>query len=279
MITLATPLARRAPAVRPQQGIVLLFVLVFLLLASLLSLGDLRTVVTQQRMVTTQFDAGSEFAYTESGLNFLESYAARELASISASAAFKGGNVAAPSNKICASVNDSDQACVAATCSSSSYIDPNHSQCSYCMRPSPVCKDRLSETDKTHLPWSRITILFKRTDRSGTPESFDYLGYFESYMEYLGMAPCNFSAGSPTTTNLGTYSNAVCPGVPLADGTPRCAPTTSNTCPVMRVTISNVPNNPLQSRVTLQSTVIGADPSNPTGFPGRRIAFRQVLPP
>jgi len=254
--------------------------MVFLLLTSLLALGDLRAVLTHQRMVTSQFDAGSELAYTESALNFLERYALRELNCIAGNLQFCGGTSAAVNGKICNSASESDQVCVAASCQDASgHIDNTNSRCSYCLRPSPVCKDRINEADKTKLPWSKITVFFTTTDKNGNVATQNYMGVFFNYMEYVGKAPCNFSPISPAISNLGSYSSTLCPGGTLADGTPRCAASTTNTCPVMRVTVSNNPVDQLRASVTLQSTVITADPSSPILYPDRRISFRQILPP
>lgn len=269
--TLRSPRAHKRP-----RGIILLAVLVFLLLASLLSLGDLRTVITQQRMVTTQLSAGNEFAYTESALKVLESFAVEELVSIAAGNTYKGGSNIAP-NDTCAAVTDSDPlTCTLASCSSYGSLTSILNQvggvtpnCSFCLRPSPRCKNRLDEP-KSDLPWALLPIIFKYIDSSETVINDNYLGYFYTYMEYLGKAPCDYASNSANVTSMGSYGTIICPGGSMVDGTPLCSTTlpVNYLCPVMRVTVSNKPANPLSPSITLQSTVIG----------GKRVSFRQVLP-
>lgn len=266
-----------APRVPPRpRGFILLAVLVFLMLASLLSLGDLRTVITEQRMVTTQLNAGNEFAYTESALNVLESFAAEELASIAAGNTYKGGSNLAL-NDTCAAITTSDPlACKLASCSSYNNINRvlnivngQTPQCSFCLRPSPGCKNRLDES-KAGLPWTDLPIIFKYVDSAGATINGNYLGVFSTYMEYLGMAPCDYSVNNANITSLGSYGNSICTGIEMVDLTPRCSTSVPSTyvCPVMRVTVSNKAANPLSPSITLQSTVIG----------GKRVSFRQVLP-
>ena len=272
----------RRVAKRP-RGFILLAVLVFLLLASLLSLGDLRTVITQQRMVTTQLGAGNEFAYTESALNVLESFAVEELASIAAGNTYKGAGPTALNDTTCSAVTISDPlTCTLASCSSYNninYILNNVNgqtpKCSFCRPPSPGCMNRLDEP-KTDLPWTDLPIVFNYTDSAGTVINNNYIGVFSTYMEYLGMAPCDFSVNNANVTSLGVCGSTVCPGFLLVDGTPTCSTSVPSTyvCPVMRVTVSNHPATPLAPSITLQSTVIGAYGS----LPAKRISFRQVLP-
>lgn len=279
---------RRARVACKQQGIILLAVLVFLLMTSLLSLGDMRAALTHQRMVASEFDAANEFTYTESALNIVETYAIRELKSIQSSSTYKGGNIRNPNDlwgvNICTGTVDSDQACTVTTCDSNTYaglyqqILPSASKCSYCMRPSPVCKPRVYEANRSGRPWSQITVQFTPRDKDGNAPNGQSSAVFYNFMEYLGKAPCNFSAPSPVVTNLGTYGGQLCLGTQTGSYFPQCGTSTTNTCPVMRVTVSNSPVDPLRASVTLQSTVIVADPSNPTLYPDRRISFRQVLP-
>ena len=268
-------------ALRP-RGFILLAVLVFLLLASLLSLGDLRTVLTQQRMVTTQLSAGNAFAYTESALNVVESFAVEELMSIADGNAYKGGSNTALNNSCAATTSSDPLACTLAPCSTYNPItdilnnvNGQTPLCSFCRRPSPGCKNRLDEP-KTGLPWTELPIVFRYVDSSNTLINRNYLGKFLTYMEYLGMAPCDYSVNNANVTSLGSYGSAICPGgvvtgpTSTGDGTPRCSTSVPSTytCPVMRVTVSSEPDNLMNFGITLQSTVIQ----------GKRVSFRQVLP-
>ncbi len=269
-------MARTPSAVSRPQGFILLAVLVFLLMASLLSLGDLRTVITQQRMVTTQLGAGNEFAYTESALTVLESFAVEELASVAAGNTYKGGSNGGL-NGTCAAVTRSDPVvCTLASCTSYSpitdilnNINGQAPNCSFCRRPSPGCKNRLDEP-KSGLPWTNLPIIFNYVDSSGTVINGNYLGVFSAYMEFLGRAPCDYAVDNANVTLLGSYSSTICTNLAMNDTTPRCSTSVPSTyvCPVMRVTVSNKPTSPLSPSITLQSTVIG----------GKRVSFRQVLP-
>lgn len=248
------------------RGFILLTVLVFLLLASLLSLADLRTMATQQRMVATLYDAEREFNYTESALITLESYAIRELENISARSSYAGGDPNANNDNPAAGT--SDTACVSTTCKT------GVTSCSYCLRPSPSAKSRLLEP-KTGLPWASVTLSFPVSDAAGVTSSSETKSFY-NYMEYLGKAPCDFTGTLPVATYMGTYGNLLCPGGTV-NGAPRCDATLrppNYNCPVMRVTVSNQPASPLGASITLQSTVIGSY----GGFPAKRISFRQVLP-
>lgn len=226
----------------------------------------MRTLATQQRMVATLYDAEREFNYTESALTTLESYAIRELASISASSSYKGGSPAANNNNPAAGT--ADTLCVAAICTA------GVNSCSYCLRPSPSARSRLLEP-KTGLPWASVTLAFPVSTSAGSVSTTETKSFY-NYMEYLGKAPCDFTGTLPVATYMGTYGTQICPGGTV-NGAPQCdavSPPPAYNCPVMRVTVSNQPASPLQASVTLQSTVIGAYGS----FPAKRISFRQVLP-
>jgi len=65
------------PAPR-QSGFVLLTMMVFMFVAALLALGDMRTLAVQQTMVATLYAAENTLAETESALSTMEQYAAYE---------------------------------------------------------------------------------------------------------------------------------------------------------------------------------------------------------
>ena len=282
-------LAFRTRARNDPRGFILLAVLVFLLLVSLLSMGDLRTVITQQRLVSTHLETGNEFAYTQSALLVLESFATEEIVAMMASPSYvyKGGS-GVDLNKSCASTAISDPlACTLAACSASSSLagildSPNgiSPRCSFCPRPSPGCKSRLLESKTAggtpRLPWAELPLRFKYTDSQGQVINNNYIGKFYTHIEYLGKAPCDYSVNDTHVTKLGTYGSTLCPGSTLNDGTPRCTSSTPATfaCPVMRVTVSNKPESQLKASITLQSTLIGGS----APYPAKRISFRQVLP-
>jgi len=277
------PPAHASPKRTGPRGFVLLTVLVFLLLASLLALNDLRSVTIQQRAVFVQKDAGVNFATTEGVLYVMEAFAVEELANISAGGQYKGIQTTTDTNASCPSAATSDpNSCKTAFCSSSSKIGEilNTTSCSFCPRPSPGCKSRVDES-KSANPWIQVGVKFKTNDYTGTPNKYStaFSAYYNTYMEYLGMSPCDSTSIPYNVTAMGTYGTAVCPGGTVAGSTtPRCSNglPTNYMCPIMRVTVSNIApnNNPLRANITLQSTVIGASGS----YPARRIAFRQVLP-
>jgi Tfp pilus assembly protein PilX len=59
---------RKNKQVARQDGVVLIMVLVFLLLGSLIALGDVSTLATQEKMVANQYDRARQLAFTENAL-------------------------------------------------------------------------------------------------------------------------------------------------------------------------------------------------------------------
>jgi Tfp pilus assembly protein PilX len=266
---------------RQQSGFVLLTIMVFMFVAALLALGDMRTLTAQQTLVATLYAAENALAETESALSTMEQFAAYEGAELGEGSS-PGVRQRTPTltnnNASCTSSAVSDTAsCAKARCNSFLYAkssvkgDDNvlgndagryrqvrtgelATECSFCAPPSLGCKARWDETPGTPgSPWAEFHVNFYRTasavqtkDASWwfSPQTeVHFRKNFYGMVEYVGWAPCNFSDLAPSGTNLDVYDTAT-------------AADQSRGCRVMRVTVRNQPPEASAPVITLQSTLL-----------------------
>ena len=176
---------------RQQSGFVLLTIMVFMFVAALLALGDMRTLTAQQTLVATLYAAENALAETESALSTMEQFAAYEGAELGEGSS-PGVRQRTPTltnnNASCTSSAVSDTAsCAKARCNSFLYAkssvkgDDNvlgndagrsrqvrtgelATECSFCAPPSLGCKARWDETPGTPgSPWAEFHVNFYRT--------------------------------------------------------------------------------------------------------------------
>jgi len=256
---------------------------VFLFVAALLALGDMRTLAVQQTLVATTFAAQNAMAETESALATMEQFAAFEGSELGKT----GGNarLTTLTNDLSTTVcnNGSEptaMACTKASCNS--FLYPKRSvkgrgndnvtgtpgatltkrtgtraaECSFCPPPTPSCKPRWMETPGASTsPWAEFPVNFYDIATTGAapsnPTSSVYrTKKFYGMVEYLGWAQCNMTdAMDPTATNLDAYTTAA-----AADQTRGCR--------LMRVTVRNQPPTVSQPTITLQSTLLVASVLN-----------------
>ena len=268
---------------RRQSGFVLLSLVVFLFVAALLALGDMRTLAVQQTLVATTFAAQNAMAETESALATMEQFAAFEGSELG----MPGGNArltTLTNGSTTSCTNGSEREamnCTKARCNS--FLYPKQSvagsgkdnvtgtrgatltkrtgtgtqECSFCPPPTPSCKPRWMETPGArNSPWAEFPVNFYDIATTGAapsnPTSRVYrTKKFYGMVEYLGWAQCNLTDMDPTATNLDAY-----------DGFQAAATDQTRGCRVMRVTVRNQPPTVSQPTITLQSTLLVASVLN-----------------
>ena len=277
-------------ALRRQKGFVLLSLMVFLFVAALLALGDMRTLAVQQTLVATTYAAQNAMTETESALATMEQFAAFEGSELGKPLA-EGGNARLttlenPNTNSCPTISEPPaMACIKSTCNSFLYpkgsvtgddnvvgnpsttlkkrtgIEPE--ECSFCPPPNPSCKARWDEAPgATNSPWAQFHVNFYRNDTTPTgnattnpTNAVQLTKYFYGMVEYLGWAQCNLTDMDPTGTNLDAYSGFLAATANRTRG-----------CRVMRVTVRNQPPKASLPTITLQSTLLVASVLNyPTG--------------
>ena len=274
-------------ALRRQEGFVLLSLMVFLFVAALLALGDMRTLAVQQTLVATTYAAQNAMTETESALATMEQFAAFEGSELGKPIA-EGGNARLttlenPNTNSCPTISEPPaMACTKSTCNS--FLYPKGSvtgddnvvgtrsatlqkrtgsadACSFCPPPTPACKARWDEAPgATNGPWAEFPVNFYETATTGAapsnPTSSIYsTKNFYGMVEYLGWAQCNLTDMDPTGTNLDAYSGFLAEADDQTRG-----------CRVMRVTVRNQPPKASLPTITLQSTLLVASVLNyPTG--------------
>jgi len=159
-------------------------VMVFLLISSLLALADVRTLVSQERLVSNHYDRAKQFAYVDTALGKQEVQARGQAPDNTPSNA---GFPVNPNGGVNGSTN-------LEACNSQA---PDASPCNpgFCSQPTAGCLARW--TDSTFSNWA------SRSYQAETPFS---LGsnkiratfYYQSLIEYLGQRPC--TAGVANTT-------------------------------------------------------------------------------
>ena len=267
-----------------QSGFVLLSLVVFLFVAALLALGDMRTLAVQQTLVATTFAAQNAMAETESALATMEQFAAFEGSELGKT----GGNarlttLTNPSTTSCPTTSEpTTMACIKASCNSFLYpkqsvagsgkdnvtgtqgttltkrIGTGPQECSFCPPPTPSCKPRWMETPgASNSPWAEFPVNFYDIETTGAapsnPTSSVYsTKKFYGMVEYLGWAQCNMTeAMDPSATNLDAYTTSLAEAADQTRG-----------CRVMRVTVRNQPPTVSQPTITLQSTLLVASVLN-----------------
>ena len=271
---------------RRQGGFILLSLVVFLFVAALLALGDMRTLAVQQTMVASLYAAENAMAETESALATMEQFAAFEGSELGVT----GGNArlttltnAEPSCANSAVSEPSTLLCTKARCNSFLYPkeyvtgDDNvaggdthgtvrrlrtagePAECSFCPPPTLNCKARWDELPgANNSPWAQFHVNFYRNTTApggrapSSPSSSVYsTKNFYGMVEYLGWAQCNLTDMDPTGTNLDAYSAYLAAAADQTRG-----------CRVMRVTVRNQPPVARAPTITLQSTLLVASALN-----------------
>ena len=265
-----------------QSGFVLLSLMVFLFVAALLALGDMRTLAVQQTLVATTYAAQNAMTETESALATMEQFAAFEGSELGQ----VGGNARLttlenPSTTSCTNGSES-LTCTKASCNS--FLYPKQSvagggndnvagtrgttlqkrtgtgieECSFCPPPTPACKARWDEAPGgSTSPWAEFPVNFYETPATtgaapSNPTSTVYsTKKFYGMVEYLGWAQCNLTDMDPTGTNLDAYTNSQAAAADRTRG-----------CRVMRVTVRNQPPKQSLPTITLQSTLLVASVLN-----------------
>ena len=269
-----------------QSGFVLLSLVVFLFVAALLALGDMRTLAVQQTLVTTLYAAQNAMTETESALATMEQFAAFEGSELGK----EGGNARLTALQLTNSsttscTNGSEPTtlrCTKASCNSFLYpkqavagngndnvagtpsttlqkrTGTGTEECSFCPPPTPACKARWDEAPGgSTSPWAEFPVNFYATPATtgNAPSNPTSSGYstknFYGMVEYLGWAQCNLTDLDPTGTNLDAYSGFL---ATTADQTRGCR--------LMRVTVRNQPPKASLPTITLQSTLLVASALN-----------------
>lgn len=276
---------------RRQSGFVLLSLVVFLFVAALLALGDMRTLAVQQTLVATTYAAQNAMAETESALATMEQFAAYEGSELGKPAPEGNARLTTltnPSTTDCTNGSEpsspATRRCIKRRCAS--FLYPKQSvagagkdnmtgqrratlkrlrdrdaeaDCSFCPPPTPACKARWLETPgANNSPWAEFPVNFYTIDTEAyalpTPRSASYrTKKFYGMVEYLGWAQCNMTdAMDPSGTNLDAYGSTF-------DATPEDQ---TRGCRLMRVTVRNQPPTVSQPTITLQSTLLVASVLN-----------------
>jgi len=270
-----------------QSGFVLLSLMVFLFVAALLALGDMRTLAVQQTLVATMYAAQNAMTETESALSTMEQFAAFEGSELGktrpeGNARLVEAQLTNPSTTQCSDGSEpAAMACVKSTCDVFLYpkgsVTGNDNvagtrgttlqlrtgtdlqACSFCPPPTPACKARWEEApDALGSPWAEFPVNFYRSDTASTgrapsnPTSdVANTKKFYGMVEYLGWAQCNLTDMDPTGTNLDAYAGFLAEAADQTRG-----------CRVMRVTVRNQPPKASLPTITLQSTLLVASVLN-----------------
>jgi len=270
---------------RPQGGFVLLSIMVFMLLAALLALGDMRTLNVQQTLVANLYAAENAMAETESALSTMEQFAAYEGAEL-VDGLTKGALQRTPppltyasSSSRCSANTDSEpvSSCFKDRCNSFLYAkekvtgDDNVTgnqagkfrqsrtgslakECSFCAPPSLGCKARWDEKPgPIDGPWAEFHVNFYRTVSSVQTTASNTLFspqtpvYFKK--NFYGMV--EYLGWAPCN-----FSDLAPSGTNLDAYDTAAAADQSRGCRVMRVTVRNQPPAVSAPVITLQSTIL-----------------------
>jgi Tfp pilus assembly protein PilX len=276
---------KKKAVLRRQSGFVLLSLMVFLFVAALLALGDMRTLAVQQTLVATMYAAQNAMTETESALSTMEQFAAfegSELGKPRPEGNARLTTLTNPSTTNCPNGSEpAAMACVKSTCDVFLYpkgsVTGNDNvagtrgttlqlrtgtepqACSFCPPPTPACKARWDEAPgETNSPWAEFPVNFYRSDTAPTgnapsnpTSSVASTKKFYGMVEYLGWAQCNLTDMDPSGTNLDVYSDFMAAAADKTRG-----------CRVMRVTVRNQPPKPSLPTITLQSTLLVASVLN-----------------
>ena len=209
---------RKNKQVARQDGAVLIMVLVFLLLGSLIALGDVSTLATQEKMVANQYDRARQLAFTENAL------VSKEAEVVSEAPTNTPANTSFPASVLNGGVRGSTNY---AACAAPPSSDTSTCSAGYCSQPTAGCLARWKDSNFAN-SWR------SRSESVETPTfSFSQgnLNFYvmttitsRSLVEYLGQHPCVLGA--------------------------------VEICPVYRITVRNTPASALHAQVMLQSTYL-----------------------
>jgi Tfp pilus assembly protein PilV len=263
---------KRYPA-RQQSGFVLLAVMVFMLVAALLALGDMRTLTVQQTLVANLYAAENAMAETESALSTMEQFAAYEGAELGSGSSRQRTPTLTNTSSSCSENTESSTSCVKASCNS--FLPPKFAitgddnvtgnsnghyrqerngtlktECSFCAPPTLGCIARWDQLPgPPDSPWAAFHVNFYRSTTDPPSQNWwprtrpFFTKNFYGMVEYLGWAPCNLTDLAPNGTNLDVYDTA-------------SESDKSRGCRVMRVTVRNQPPVVSAPVITLQSTLL-----------------------
>jgi Tfp pilus assembly protein PilX len=158
--------------------------MVFLLISSLLALADVRTLVSQERLVSNQYDRAKQFAYVDTALGKQEVQAQGQAPSNTPSNA---GFPVNPNGGVNGSTN-------LAACDTR-ISDASPCNTGFCSQPTAGCLARW--TDSTFSNWAN------RSYEAETPFSLNNNNIkatvsYQSLIEYLGQRSCTPNVASPT---------------------------------------------------------------------------------
>ena len=289
----------RPHTARRQSGFVLLSLMVFLFVAALLALGDMRTLAVQQTLAASVFSAENTMVETESALTRMEEFAAYEGSEL-------GRNYRNPprgpvymtpllsnNTPICTNSTVSDQSqCTKESCYMYKYPkaatesnDDNRfggwgvttdrkllktssgNLCSYCSPPTLNCKARWDEPPNpsaTGNPWAEFTVNFYRNNdrdpRSDPPYTRPETDVYLT-KKFWGMMEY---LGRARCNLSDAFPNSTNLEAYTAFPT-TVASEQARGCRVMRVTVRNQPSTARAPAITLQSTLlVMTNPENPT---------------
>ena len=176
---------RRRKPNQAQGGIVLLVVMVFLLISSLLALADVRTLVSQERLVSNHYDRAKQLAYVDTAL------AKQEVQAQGQAPANPPSNASFPASNPTGGVNGSTNfaACTPGT------SDTSPCNTGFCSQPSAGCLARW--TDGTFNNWASLSYEAQTpftTLNNGIRTTFPY----QSLIEYLGLRSCTAGVANST---------------------------------------------------------------------------------
>ena len=171
---------RKNKRVARQDGVVLIMVLVFLLLGSLIALGDVSTLATQEKMVANQYDRARQLAFTENAL------VSKEAAVVSEAPTNTPANTSFPASVATGGLRGSTNY---AACAAPPSSDTSTCSAGYCSQPTAGCLARWKDSNFAN-SWLSL---------SETVETSTFIA-FNSYVmttitsrslvEYLGQFPC-----------------------------------------------------------------------------------------
>jgi len=284
---------------RRQSGFVLLSLMVFLFVAALLALGDMRTLAVQQTLAASAFSAENTMVETESALTRMEEFAAYEGSEL-------GRLYTDPPRRpvyMTPSLRNGTSQCTNSTVSDPSWCTKQRcymykypklatkskndnlfgswretlerklletspdNLCSYCSPPTLNCKARWDEPPNPSAsgnPWAEFTVNFYRNTGSDPRRDLPYI-YPETdvYLtkKFWGMMEY---LGWARCNLSDTFPNSTNLDAYTAFRT-TVASEQARGCRVMRVTVRNQPSTARAPAITLQSTLlVMTNPENPT---------------
>jgi Tfp pilus assembly protein PilX len=172
-------------AAQAQKGIVLLVVMVFLLISSLLALADVRSLMSQERLVANAYDRAKQLAYVDTALSKQE---------VQARAQAPGNppiNSSFPASQPNGGVNGSTNfgPCL------SLVSDNSPCNAGYCSEPTVGCRVRWSDPNFGN--WANQSFSAE-TPFSLNNNSISTTFNYQSLIEYLGVQSCVAGVSNPS---------------------------------------------------------------------------------